>query len=70
MRRLILMLLVGTAMTVQAEEMDTLKSVELQDVQVVSVRATKKRQRTVEGSQLWSGRALLVVADSLGDDDE
>jgi len=42
MKRLILMLLMGTAMTVQAEEMDTLKSVELQDVQVVSVRATKK----------------------------
>ena len=42
MKRLILVLLMGTAMTVQAEEMDTLKSVELQDVQVVSVRATKK----------------------------
>ena len=42
MKRLILVLLMGTAMTVQAVEMDTLKSVELQDVQVVSVRATKK----------------------------
>lgn len=42
MKRLILVSLMGTAMTVQAEEMDTLKSVELQDVQVVSVRATKK----------------------------
>ena len=34
--------LLGTVMTVQAEEMDSLKNVELQDVQVVATRATKK----------------------------
>ena len=42
MKKLFLMLLLGTVMTVQAEKMDTLKSVELQDVQVVATRATKK----------------------------
>ena len=34
--------LLGTALTAQAADMDTLKSVELQDVQVVSIRASKK----------------------------
>lgn len=36
------MMLLGAAMTAQAEETDTLKSVELQNVQVVATRATKK----------------------------
>ena len=42
MRKWYLLGLLGAAMTAQAEEMDTLKSVELQDVQVVATRATKK----------------------------
>ncbi|MBR1546122.1 MAG: TonB-dependent receptor [Prevotella sp.] len=42
MRRVFLMMLLGAAMTAQAEETDTLKSVELQNVQVVATRATKK----------------------------
>lgn len=42
MRKWYLFGLLGTAITVQAEEMDTLKRVELQDVQVVATRATKK----------------------------
>lgn len=36
------MMLLGAAITAQAEETDTLKSVELQNVQVVATRATKK----------------------------
>ena len=42
MRSVFLMMLLGIAMTVQAEETDTLKSVELQNVQVVATRASKK----------------------------
>ena len=42
MKRLFLMVAMGAAITVQATELDTLKSVELQDVQVVATRATKK----------------------------
>ena len=42
MKKLWSMALLTIAMTVQAEEADTLKSVELQDVQVVSTRATRK----------------------------
>ncbi|MBQ7419111.1 MAG: TonB-dependent receptor [Prevotella sp.] len=42
MRRVFLMMLLGAVMTAQAEETDTLKSVELQNVQVVATRATKK----------------------------
>ncbi len=42
MRKWYLLGLLGAVMTAQAEEMDTLKSVELQDVQVVATRATKK----------------------------
>ena len=42
MKKLWSMALLTIAMAVQAEEADTLKSVELQDVQVVSTRATRK----------------------------
>ena len=42
MRKVFLMMLLGAMMTAQAEETDTLKSVELQNVQVVATRATKK----------------------------
>ncbi len=44
MRRILLMAVAGVAMTAQATEaeMDTLKSVELQNVQVVATRASKK----------------------------
>lgn len=42
MRKLSLLWLFGAAVAVQAEEMDTLKSVELQNVQVVATRASKK----------------------------
>ena len=42
MKRLFLMVAMSAAITVQATELDTLKSVELQDVQVVATRATKK----------------------------
>jgi len=42
MKRIFCFVLLGTAITVQAEETDTLKSATLQDVQVVSTRATKK----------------------------
>lgn len=42
MRRFFLMMMLGAAIAVQAEEVDTLKSVELQNVQVVSTRATQK----------------------------
>ncbi len=41
MKRLLSLAILGTVVTVQAEEADTLKSVELQSVQVVSTRATK-----------------------------
>ena len=42
MKRLFLLGLLGMTMNMQAAEVDTLKSVELQDVQVVATRATKK----------------------------
>ena len=42
MKKMFLFGLLGTALTAQAADMDTLKSVELQDVQVVSIRASKK----------------------------
>ncbi len=44
MKRILLMAVAGVVMTAQATEaeMDTLKSVELQDVQVVATRASKK----------------------------
>ena len=42
MKRCYLFGLLSTVMTVQAEETDTLRSVELQNVQVVATRATKK----------------------------
>ena len=42
MRKILLFGLLATAMTMQAADTDTLKSVELQDVQVVSIRASKK----------------------------
>ena len=42
MKRLFLFGLLSMAIGMQAEEVDTLKSVELQNVQVVSTRATKK----------------------------
>ena len=42
MRKLMTCLLLGVAVSALAEDADTLKSVELQDVQVVSIRATKK----------------------------
>ena len=42
MKKLLIWPLLGIAATVQAEQADTLKSVELQNVQVVSTRATKK----------------------------
>ena len=42
MKRLFLMVAMGAAITIQATELDTLKSVELQDVQVVATRATRK----------------------------
>ena len=42
MKRLFLLVQLGIAMSMQAEGVDTLKSVELQNVQVVSTRATKK----------------------------
>ena len=41
MRKELILPLLATAMAVQAEETDTLKSVELQNVQVVSTRASK-----------------------------
>ena len=41
MRKIFMMALLGT-ITAHAVELDTLKSVELQDVQVVSTRATHK----------------------------
>jgi len=42
MKRWYLLGLLGVVMTAQAEETDTLKNVELQNVQVVATRATKK----------------------------
>ena len=42
MKRLFLLVQLGIAMSMQAEGVDTLKSVELQNVQVVATRATKK----------------------------
>ena len=42
MKRLFLLGLLGMTMNMQAAEVDTLKSVELQDIQVVATRATKK----------------------------
>ena len=42
MKKISLLALLATAMTMQAADTDTLKSVELQDVQVMSIRASKK----------------------------
>ena len=42
MRKFFMMAVLCTSLSLQAAELDTLKSVELQDVQVVSTRATKK----------------------------
>ena len=42
MRRFLMLSLMGVALAAQSEETDTLKSVELQNVQVVSTRATRK----------------------------
>jgi iron complex outermembrane receptor protein len=42
MRKFFVMAVLCTSLSLQAAELDTLKSVELQDVQVVSTRATKK----------------------------
>lgn len=42
MRRLLMLSMMGVALAAQSEEADTLKSVELQNVQVVSTRATRK----------------------------
>ena len=42
MRKFFFMVLAATAMSVQAQQEDTLKTYSLQDVQVVSTRATKK----------------------------
>ena len=42
MRRFLMLSMMGVALAAQSEETDTLKSVELQNVQVVSTRATRK----------------------------
>ena len=42
MRRFLMLSMMGVALAAQSEEADTLKSVELQNVQVVSTRATRK----------------------------
>ena len=42
MRKFLMLSLMGVALAAQSEETDTLKSVELQNVQVVSTRATRK----------------------------
>ena len=42
MRRFVMLSMMGVALAAQSEETDTLKSVELQNVQVVSTRATRK----------------------------
>ena len=42
MRKFLMLSLMGVALAAQSEEADTLKSVELQNVQVVSTRATRK----------------------------
>ena len=42
MKRLVILGMLSAVMTVQAQETDTLKNVELQNVEVMSTRATKK----------------------------
>ena len=78
MRTFFMMALMGVATAHAAvvdTQLDTLKSVELQDVQVVSTRAQdanglyQHEQGTAEGRQLRQGRSLPAVVDTLCDDD-